>query len=130
MIPYRSGLDSISIFIASLCIVHCIVLPVFLTTLPLWGFEVLENTFIEIATVLTALLAGGWAIFRGYREYHKSLSIVILFVAGLGSMTAANFLNDEALEMLLKGMGAIVVVAAHIWTRRKCTAMRFVRNKS
>lgn len=117
---YKPAWDNISIFIAALCMVHCIALPLLLTTLPLWGFEVLENPWIELATVITAFLAGGWAIYRGYRRFHKRLSIVVLFFAGLSLLTVANFLHGEVMEMLLKGAGAVLVIIAHVLNWRRC----------
>ena len=119
---YKSYLDNISIGISALCVVHCIILPIFLSTLPLWGVEVLENPAIELITVLSTLLAGGWAIGKGYWKYHQHLFIPMLFITGLFSMTVANFMQSEALEMLLKGFGAILIVSAHISNWKKCSA--------
>jgi hypothetical protein len=119
---YKSYLDSISIGISALCVVHCIVLPIFLSTLPLWGVEVLENSAIEAITILSTLLAGGWAIGKGYWKYHQHLFIPVLFTAGLFSMMSANFMQTEVLEMLLKGSGAILIVSAHVVNWKKCSA--------
>jgi drug/metabolite transporter (DMT)-like permease len=120
MTSYKSRLDTIGIFVASLCILHCIALPLLLTTVPLWGFELLENMYIEIATLLTAFFAGGWAIFRGYKKIHRNISIPLLFISGLMLMVVADFLGNEFLEMPVKGIGAVLVITAHVTNWRKC----------
>jgi hypothetical protein len=117
---YKPSLDRISMVVSALCVVHCIVLPLFLTTLPLWGMEVLENPFIETATVLVTLLAGGWAIGRGYIKFHQHLTAPVLFLLGLPLMIMANYVSSESVEMLLKGSGAVLIISAHITNWKQC----------
>lgn len=118
---YKLNLDFFSIAVSVLCAVHCILLPIIFSTLPLWGMEVLENRYIEMGSVFLTLLAGGEAIRKGYIRCHRSLSIVILFLLGFALMTLANFVEVPAGEMLMKGAGALFVVSAHIknWIKRK-----------
>lgn len=120
MTSYKSRLDTIGILVAFLCILHCIALPLLLTSATLWGFELMENIYIEIAAVLIAFFAGGWAIFKGYKKFHRDLSIIILFTSGLVLLIAADLLNHELLEMLTKGVGAVLVITAHLINWRKC----------
>jgi hypothetical protein len=120
MEAYKSGLDRIGILVASACFLHCIVLPVFLTTLPVWGVEVLENRYIEIATILLTLVAGGWAILRGFRKHHGNVSLLLLFSTGISSLAVASLVSSEVAERLLKTAGALLVVMAHVQNWRKC----------
>jgi hypothetical protein len=120
MTTYKSRFDSISIFVSALCVIHCILLPIFLTTLPLWGFEVMENIWIESGTILISLVAGGWAIWRGYVKHHQRLFIPLLFIAGLSLMITANLIKNEKAEMVLKGAGALLVIVAHVVNWRVC----------
>jgi hypothetical protein len=108
--------------------VHCLVLPLFLTTLPIWGFEVLENVYVEMATTITAFLIGGWAIVNGYRKHHKNLFIVGLFTSGLLLMLVAGLRDDEIWEILLKGIGAVFVILAHVRNWRQCRACAVCEN--
>lgn len=120
MSTYRSHLDSISVTVSLLCVIHCVLLPILLTTLPLWGFEVLENSYIEFGTILISLVAGGWAIWKGYWKYHHHISILLLFVSGIGVMITANFTEKEFIEMILKGIGAMLIVTSHIMNWKGC----------
>lgn len=122
---FKLNLDFVSIVVSVLCVVHCIGLPILFSTLPLWGMEVLENGYIEVASILLTLVAGGEAIRKGYVRYHRSVSIVVLFLLGFSLMTGANFVVAPVWEMLLKGSGALFVVGAHLtnWKKsRTCNA--------
>lgn len=122
---FKLNLDFVSIVVSVLCVVHCIGLPILFSTLPLWGMEILENRFIELASIMLTLVAGGEAIRKGYVRYHRSVSIVVLFLLGFSLMTGANFVVAPVWEMLLKGSGALFVVGAHLtnWKKsRTCNA--------
>ncbi len=111
---YKESLDRISIAVSTICMVHCALLPLFFSTLPLWGIEVLENVWIESLTIIISLGFGGWAIWKGYRKHHHKLLIPLMFISGLLIMIAANLEHAATLEVLLKSGGAIAVIAAHI----------------
>lgn len=119
---YKSHFDRISILVSLLCMAHCILLPVFFTKLPVWGFEILENSLLEGATILISFLAGGWAIWQEHRKFHNNRTIPVLFIIGLTIMTIAVFGADENIEMVLKGLGAVLIITAHVLNWNKCRA--------
>lgn len=121
---YKSRFDAISMLVSLACLLHCILLPLFLTTLPLWGFELLENRFIEAATILLSALVGGYAILRSFTKYHRNVWVVVLFVLGLLAMIAGCF-PIPVNEAPVKLAGACLVIAAHIqnWRlSRRCAS--------
>lgn len=111
---YKSNADRIGIAASLICSVHCVALPAFFTTVPFLGIEILENSIIEVATILVSMCAGGWAIVRGYRLYHKNKMILSFFIAGLALMIAGNFVPYEWEDMTLKFIGGLMVVIAHL----------------
>ncbi|MFY8026057.1 MAG: MerC domain-containing protein [Sediminibacterium sp.] len=121
---YKSKWDSISISASLLCAIHCVVLPFFFTTLPLFNFDIIENIWIESFTILVSAFFGGWAIFNGYRKYHRNKFVVFIFLQGMLMLFFGNFLPDETGDMTLKLFGGISVIVAHInnWKLSKhCT---------
>ncbi|WP_132055573.1 MerC domain-containing protein [Pseudocnuella soli] len=114
MAAYRSIYDRTGIISALVCLVHCIVLPLFFSTLSVWNIELLHHFLIELLTLLISLFVGGWAIWRGYLQQHRKPVIPVLFALGLVMMIAANFVATEAMEVLLKGGGIALIVYAHI----------------
>ena len=45
------------------CAIHCALLPLFLSTLPLFGINILDNIYFEAGMMLIALLIGGLTLF-------------------------------------------------------------------
>lgn len=110
----RSKFDFISIGASLLCAVHCVALPIFFTTLPLLGIEIIENIWIETTTILISMLIGGWAIWQGYKKYHHMLSLPLVFLMGIILMVSGNFLHGEAAEIVTKIIAAILLVGVHL----------------
>jgi hypothetical protein len=124
---YQVKLDLISSLAALVCAVHCVALPLFFSTLPLFGIEIIENKWLELGTILISLLIGGGAIYKGYNYFHKSKWIVALFLLGMVVMIIGNFLHAHATEYFLKISGAVLLVISHIanWKKshqKNCTS--------
>lgn len=119
---YRGRLDLLSMGASLLCAIHCVALPVFFSTLPLMGIELMENIWLELLTIAISMLAGGWAIWRAYRHHHGIVWMPVSFVAGVLLMVAGNFVQVEWVEMLTKALGAVVLVAVHIINWKKSVA--------
>ena len=114
---YRGKLDALSMLISGLCMVHCVVLPLLVSTLPVMGIEVMENPWIELTTIVFALWVGGMAVIKGYRKYHRKSFIVWLFVAGMLVMASANAAG-EGHEATMKTAGVLLVGIAHLLNYR------------
>jgi hypothetical protein len=120
---YSGRADAISMGLSIVCLMHCIFLPLFLTSLPFLGIEILENMYLELATILLSLIVGGYAIRNGYLKFHRNLFIVLVFVAGISLMMLSNFLFSSA-EIWLKLSGGFIICVAHIQNftnSKKCT---------
>ena len=115
---YRSVWDKIGISASLVCAVHCVLLPVFFSTLPFLGIEILENPIIEIIVIATSLVVGSWALFNGYRHYRKSWLLVI-FVLGIIVLVISNtMITRRSWEIVLKSIAAVAIVTAHIYNWR------------
>jgi hypothetical protein len=54
----------------------------FLTSLPLFGINIINNLFFEIGMIGLALAIGSFSLWHGYRKHHHSLLPLGLFFAG------------------------------------------------
>jgi|GEM_PF-1533633 hypothetical protein len=117
---YKTYGDKIAIMSSFICAVHCVLLPVFFTTLPLLGIEILKNNYIEALTILVSMTVGGWAIWRGYRLHHHNQRILFAFLVGLSCMLVSNFLLQGLAEIIAKAVGGTIIITAHIQNWRKC----------
>ena len=52
------------------CAIHCALLPLFISSLPLFGINLLDNIYFEAGMILVALLIGGFTLWHGYKKHH------------------------------------------------------------
>ncbi len=107
-------LDSSAIGLSTLCLVHCLALPILGASLPLAGV-LAEAEWIHQILALIAIPITLVAIARHHASKVK-LSFVAPALLGLSLLLAAGFV--EALhdyETLLTVTGAALLTSAHIW---------------
>jgi len=125
MASYKSWWDRIGAGAAFICMVHCVILPLFTTTLSLFGLEIIENTKIEVLLLAISFLAGSFAIIHGYLKHHQRKDILIAFVAGFLLLLFSAFLLNGTAEMLAKVSSASIIIFSHFqnWIAcRNCKA--------
>ncbi len=123
---YKPFWDKCSTSFSIICLIHCIVLPILFTTLPLLGIDIIENSYVEIATLLITFAIGSYAILRGYKYFHKNKMIIGFFVVGISFMIASTFFEGGIASPIIKIVGAIGVIAAHILNRKHCIAVLII----
>jgi len=112
-------LDRLGITATSLCALHCIFLPVLLPALPLLGLSFLaDHAWEHIFLVITGIL-GTFALFSGFKKYHKRLYPFYLLFLGIAIYWIKHDFS-EALEPYFIIVGASLIVAAHIINLKLC----------
>jgi hypothetical protein len=112
--------------VSALCAVHCVVLPAFLTSLPVWGVHFAENHWFEIGFLLLSFIIGIWALRQGFYHHGRFLPI-LLFSIGLGIMFLAGWVAEEKKEPLFRMIGATLLILSHVFNwhhSRKCNSCR------
>lgn len=118
--PGLSRLDRWGIVLSSLCLVHCILLPVALALLPAVAATVPGDAWVHPVLIALALPVTGTALWRGFRQ-HRSAGPFLIGVAGLGLIASALLFRETALEQILTVLGGLTVSAAHILNWRRQT---------
>ena len=75
--------DAFGITASVACAIHCALLPLFFSTLPLFGINIIHNTAFEAGMVLLAFAIGGYSFYHGYKRHHHSSLPFVLFIVGL-----------------------------------------------
>ena len=121
MITDRSAaaLDVSAVTLSTLCVIHCLALPVLTAMLPL-GVTWLENEWVHRAFVLLAVPVSGSAIYTSLVNREGS-AFPLAATIGLLLLGAAAFV--EALhdwETVLTSAGALILAFAHVgrWVGR------------
>lgn len=116
----KINLDKVGIAASLLCAIHCALLPILFTTLPLLSVELLENKLIELGFILFSLLVGCFALYNGYARHHRKTWPLFLFAAGIALLLIAHFLLEENWETAIKITGATIIIVAHILNWHSC----------
>jgi len=116
----KLNFDKIGIGASLLCAIHCALLPVLFTTLPLLGIELLENENVELGFILFSFIVGCIALYDGYKNHHHKKLPLILFVVGILLLFFANFFLEESTETIVKTVGAAFIISAHVVNWNSC----------
>lgn len=93
------------------CAIHCALLPLVATSLPLIGFEFMANIWVEISMLTISMLIAAFALSKTYPK-HKSIQPVMLLVIGLLSISLGHFVFHE-IEYFLIPLGGFAIAFAH-----------------
>jgi hypothetical protein len=110
-------IDRLGIFVSSLCMVHCLALPVLLPllSLSLHGEETSDLTHIVFAAILVP--ATIYAAYSGYRKHHAWMPVISFAIGTAAILSAVFFIHDlygEFAEQALTVTGSILLIFAHI----------------
>ena len=122
-------LDGIAALLSSLCLLHCLALPLLLVTVPIlsqFADSLHGPGWLHWVLIGFALPASALALWRGLRRHHDHSPLCIAAV-GFALMAAGALSHGHgALEPLLTVAGGLVVAAAHLrnWNRQRVLAPR------
>lgn len=114
----RINWDALGITASVACAIHCAILPLFTSFLPLFGINIIENLYFEATMVGLAVLIGSYSFYHGYRRHHHSLLPFALFMAGILLLIARLFLVHLHTWILVPAV--VLIVWAHFLNYRLC----------
>jgi hypothetical protein len=113
--------DRIGIGASTLCLIHCILTPVLLGTLPLLNLSSFYDERIHQALAVFIVVTCGFALVPGFRR-HGRWHPARLALAGVTLLLAAAFIagprGGEAWEMPLTVAGGLFMVSSHLLNLR------------
>ena len=116
-------LDKIGITAASLCALHCMLLPVVFPALPLLGLSFLADHAWEHVFLLVTAVMGAFAILSGFKRYHKRLYPLYLLLVGVVIYWVKHDFS-ESLQPYFIFVGASLIVAAHLINIKLCNSCK------
>ena len=115
---YKINWDVLGITASFACAIHCAVLPLFVSVLPLFGINIIHNIAFEGAMVMLALCIGIYSLYHGYRKHHHSKLPLFLFSAGILLLTLKIFFIHYETWLLIPAVA--LIVSAHFYNYRFC----------
>ena len=123
LIQHSKKWDRTGIFVATLCLIHCLALPLLLALIPTTQF--LHSTlWIEFTVLSLGVLIGSISFFTSYKK-HKMLQP--MFVGFIGICFLLFSLIDSHTHGLRSGLhwstiiGGSFLIAGHLWNIRACS---------
>ncbi|SDI51690.1 MerC domain-containing protein [Mucilaginibacter sp. P25] len=107
-------LDNIGITASTLCAIHCAVVPLLFTSLPLVGLGFLANAWVEWGMIIFALVIGVYSIGLSYRRTHRRSVPLFMLVSGFVIIMGGHaFTTTGKYEAMIVPVGGLLIAAAH-----------------
>ena len=78
----KINMDALGVTMSLACAVHCALLPLFITSLPLFGVNIIHNLRFEVVMIVIAFCIGVLSLYHGYKRHHHHLLPVLILSAG------------------------------------------------
>lgn len=109
----NTKLDSIGMTASALCAIHCAVVPLLLTFLPLVGLGFLANPMVEWSMIILALILGVSSIFLSYFRTHKRVLPLLLLLLGFAIIICGHMFITGWVEGVVVPIGGFTIAIAH-----------------
>jgi hypothetical protein len=110
--------DALGITTSLACAIHCAVLPLMLTSLPIFGINIIDNISFEYLMILIAFFIGSYAFYHGYRKHHHNFFPLAIFTIGIILLLLKQLWHEWQLWFLVPAVATIVF--AHYINYRLC----------
>ena len=110
--------DALGIATSVLCAIHCALLPVIMSSLPVFGINIIHNLFFEWSMIALAFAVGSYSLFHGYIKHHRSLTPVFIFSFGFIFLVLKQFFFQLETPFLL--IAVALIISAHFYNYRLC----------
>jgi len=118
-------LDSIGLTASVVCAIHCALLPLFLLALTFYGLKFVVGPLLEYSLIAVSVIIGLFTLTHGYKNHHKSLIPMVIFLTGLGIIFSSHSLFHESAhgagfspEYIFSPIGAILIGTGHFLNRK------------
>jgi hypothetical protein len=115
---YSSRLDNAGMTASILCAIHCAIVPLLITVLPLAGLGFLANPLIEWSMIIFAVFIGSYAIGLSYLRTHRRLLPVALLIAGFLVIIVGHVFVQGWHEAIVVPIGGLLIATAHFFNYR------------
>ncbi len=118
MKKFHVNWDALGIGASLACAIHCALLPLILTSLPVFGINIINNLAFEIGMIGLALCIGLTSLYHGYSRHHHRLLPMVIFLSGFVFLVLKQFFVQVENWLLIPAV--ILIVSAHLFNYRFC----------
>jgi hypothetical protein len=114
----RINYDALGIATSMACAIHCAILPLILSSLPLFGINIINNTSFEYTMIAIAFVIGVYSLWHGFSKHHHRFYPILLFAAGISLLFLKQVFHQDFLKFLIPAV--ILIISAHWFNYREC----------
>lgn len=114
----RTNWDFFGIATSVGCAIHCAVLPLIASTLPIFGINIIHNAYFEWGMITLAFVVGSYSLFHGYSKHHRNTIPLFVFAAGFIFLVLKQFFPQQ--EYLFLVFAVSLIVTAHLFNFKYC----------
>jgi MerC mercury resistance protein len=114
----RINYDALGIAASVACAIHCAVLPLVLSSLPLFGINIINNVSFEMMMIVLAFAIGFYSLWHGYKKHHHKIYPIILFALGISLLMLKQYFHNYLLSFLIPAVA--LIIAGHWTNYRAC----------
>jgi hypothetical protein len=116
-------LDRVGMILSMICLVHCLMTPVLLISLPILARYYIAHPLFHLVLALLIIPVGLVAFYSGYKHHHN-FWVLLLGAPGLVIITGVPYLVHQMQlplsEVLFMSIGSIMMLSAHWINRKSC----------
>jgi hypothetical protein len=117
---FRINWQALGISASLICAIHCALMPLLVTSLPLFGINLIENIWVEISLLVFAFVVGFYSLWHGYKKHHHRIVTLLIFTAGITFFVVHQFVEVPYYGITLILPGVFAVLTAHYLNYRLC----------
>jgi len=110
--------DALGVATSVACAIHCAVLPIVISALPIFGINIIHNQVFEWSMIAIAFCVGSYSLFHGYIKHHRSFTPILIFTVGFIFLVLKQFFMS--LEYWFLAIAVSMIVTAHFFNYRAC----------
>jgi len=114
----RINWDALGIGASLACAIHCALLPLFMTSLPLFGVNIIHNIYFEAGMIFLAFCIGTGSLYHGYKKHHHSLVPLFIFSIGFSLLVLKQFFLHVETWLLIPAV--ILIIYGHLLNYKSC----------
>jgi hypothetical protein len=110
--------DAMGITASLACAIHCALLPLVFTSLPIFGINIIQNNYFEAFMVALAFCIGIYALYHGWKKHHHSFIPMLVFSVGFTFLVLKLFFIEWENWLLVPGV--LGIISAHWINYKAC----------
>lgn len=115
---FRINYDALGIAASVACAIHCAVLPLVLTSLPVFGTNIIDHMGFEYLMIMLAMGIGFYSLWHGYKKHHHHIMPSAIFSVGIILLFLKQVFHEHQVILLIPAV--LAIVAAHLLNYRLC----------